>query len=73
MMVKYSISITELALESSQQNSRVHLMLADLDENPANKKVITVMYLSLGEETVHRQVSEHCLVGVKGSAAKNYV
>ena len=49
LMAKYSISITELTREATQQNPRVRALLGDLDEDPANKKVISVMYLSLGE------------------------
>ena len=49
LMAKYYISITELTREATQQNPRVRALLGDLDEDPANKKVISVMYLSLGE------------------------
>ena len=49
LMAKYSISITELTREATQQNPRVRALLGDLDEDPANKKVLSVMYLSLGE------------------------
>ena len=42
-MAKYSISITELTKEATQQNPRVRALLGDLDEDPANKKVISVM------------------------------
>ena len=49
LMAKYSISITELTREATQQIPRVRALLGDLDEDPANKKVLSVMYLSLGE------------------------
>ena len=49
MMAKYSISITELTREANQQNPRVRTLMGDLEEDPANKKVISVMYFSLGE------------------------
>ena len=48
-MAKYSISITELTRNVDQQNPRVRALLGDLDEDPANKKVISILYLSLGE------------------------
>ena len=48
-MAKYSISITELTREANQQNPRVRTLIGDPDEDPAIKKVISVMYLSLGE------------------------
>ena len=48
-MAKYSISITELTRDADQQNPRVLVLLGDLEEGPANKKVISVMYLALGD------------------------
>ena len=48
-MAKYSISLTALTSEANQQNPRDRLLMGDLDEDPANKKVISVMYLALGE------------------------
>ena len=50
LMAKCSISVTELTREADQQNPRVRLFSRDLDENPANKKVISILYLSLGEQ-----------------------
>ena len=49
VMAKFSISISELTREATEQNPRVHALLGDMDEDPANKKVVSVMYLSLGE------------------------
>ena len=49
IMAKYSISITELTRNADQQHPRVRALLGDLDEDPANKKVISILYLSLGE------------------------
>ena len=43
VMAKFSISISELTREATEQNPRA------MDEDPANKKVVSVMYLSLGE------------------------
>ena len=48
-MAKYSISVTELTRGANQLSPRVRALLGDLDENPANKKVISILYLSLGE------------------------
>ena len=48
-MAKYSISITELTRVVTEQTPRVRPLMGDLDEDPANKKTISVMYLSLGE------------------------
>ena len=50
LMAKYSISVTELTREANQQNPRVRVLLGDLDEDPANKKVISILHLSLGEQ-----------------------
>ena len=49
VMAKYSISITELTTYTDQQNPRVRALLGDPQEDPANKKVISVMYLALGD------------------------
>ena len=49
VMAKFSISIWELTREATEQNPRVRALLGDMDEDPANKKVVSVMYLSLGE------------------------
>ena len=49
VMAKFSISITELTRDVTEQTPRVRALLGDMDEDPANKKVVSVMYLSLGE------------------------
>ena len=49
MMAIYSISFTELIRETNQQTPIVRTLMGDLDEDPANKKVISVMYLLLDE------------------------
>ena len=49
VMAKFSISITELTRDADQQNPRARALLGDMDEDPANKKVVSVLYLSLGE------------------------
>ena len=49
MMAKFPISISELTRKTTQQTPRVRPLLGDLDEDPANKKVISVLYLSLGD------------------------
>ena len=49
LMAKYSISLTELTRDASQQKARVRALMGDLEEEPANKKVVSVLYLSLGE------------------------
>ena len=49
IMAKYSMYITELTGNVDQQNPRVCALLEDLDEDPANKKVISILYLSFGE------------------------
>ena len=46
---KYSISLTELTRDTSQQNPRVRALMGDLEEESAHKKVVSVLYLSLGE------------------------
>ena len=39
----------ELPCEASQQNPRVRALLGDLEEDHADKKVTSVMYLALGD------------------------
>ena len=46
---KYSVSVMELTRDANEQNPRARALMGDMDENPANKKVMSVMYLSLGE------------------------
>ena len=48
-MAEYSISITDLTRKTKEQNPMVRTLLGDLDKDPANKKVICVIYVSLGE------------------------
>ena len=48
-MAKYSISNSELTRETTQQTLRDRPLLEDLDEDHANKKVISILYLSLGD------------------------
>ena len=50
-MAKYSNSLTELTREVTQQTPRARALMMDIKEDPANKKVVSVMYLSLGEVT----------------------
>ena len=59
MMAKYSISISELTRETTQQSPRVRTLLGDLDEDPANKKVISILYLSLGDAARKQFVDKH--------------
>ena len=49
VMAKFSISITELIRDVTEQTPRVHALLGDMNEDPANKKIVSVKYLSLGE------------------------
>ena len=49
VMAKFSISITELTRDVDQQNPSVRAFLGDKDEDLANKKVVSELYLSLGE------------------------
>ena len=49
-MAKYSISITELKRQVTEQSPRVRALTADLDEDPANKTIVSVLYLSLGAQ-----------------------
>ena len=48
VMAKYSISITELTGQVTEQNPRVRALTGNLDEDPASKKIVSVLYLSLG-------------------------
>ena len=59
MMAKYSISITELTREANQQNSRISLLMGDFDEDPANEKVISIMYLALFEAARKQIMDEY--------------
>ena len=47
LMAKYSTSVSESTRATTQQTPVVRTLLGDLDEDPANKKVIGILYLSL--------------------------
>ena len=47
-MAKYSISIVELLRTPSTNHSRVAAMLGGLSEDTAERKVVSVLFLSLG-------------------------
>ena len=48
-MTKYSISVTEMTREASQQNPRLRNHMCDLNEVRAIKKVVILMYFPLHE------------------------
>ena len=48
-MTKYSISVTEMTRQASQQNSRLRNHMWDLNEDRAIKKVVILMYFPLHE------------------------
>ena len=49
MMAKFSISMNELTRSANETNPRVEALLGDMPEEAANKKVVSMMFLSLGE------------------------
>ena len=49
MMAKYSLSVNELTKSADETNPRVKAMLGDMPEEAANQKVVSMMFLSLGE------------------------
>ena len=49
MMAKYSISLNELTRTVDEANPRVKSLLGDIADEAANKKVVSMMFLSLGE------------------------
>ena len=49
MMAKYSISMNELTRTADETNPRVKALLGDMPEKAANKKVVSMMFQSLGE------------------------
>ena len=57
VMAKYSVSLMEMTRETSEHNPKVRAVMGDLDEVPANKKVVSVMYLSL-DEAARKQFTE---------------
>ena len=48
-MAKFSISTTELIRDVTDQTPKVCVRLGKMEEDTANKKVVSVMFLSLGE------------------------
>ena len=49
IMAKFSISISELTCEVTDQTPRVRALRGNMEEDPANKKAVSVMYHALGE------------------------
>ena len=49
MMAKYSISMNELTRTADEANPKVKAFLGDMPEAAANKKAVSMMFLSLGE------------------------
>ena len=49
LKVKYSVSIEEVERIPDEQNPRVRALMGDLPDVSANGKVISLMFLSLGE------------------------
>ena len=59
LMAKYSVFITELTTEITQQTPRVKTLMRDLEEDSANKKVISLLYLALGEAARKNFIYKH--------------
>ena len=49
MMAKYSISMNELTRTADETNPKAKALLGDMPEEAANKKAVSMMFLSLGE------------------------
>ena len=49
MMAKYFIAKNELTRPADEANPKVKALLGDMPEEAANKKVVSMMFLSLGE------------------------
>ena len=67
VMPEYPISITEMTRQVTEQQPRVRSLMVYLDEDPAIKKVVSAMYLSLGEAArkQFRDQFPHKTVGIK--------
>ena len=50
MMTKYSISMNELIRTADETNPKVKALLGDMPEEAANKKAVSMMFLSLEED-----------------------
>ena len=74
MVANHSISTTKLTREAAQQNPGVRSLIQDLDEDPANERVISVMYLSLREaarKQAHGQISNYGILGLESTTANH--
>ena len=49
VFARHSISVTELTREVTQDNPRVAAMMGNLEEEPAKRKVTSLLYISIGK------------------------
>ena len=49
VLARHSISVTELTGEVTQDNPRVAAMMENLEEEPAKRKVTSLLYISIGK------------------------
>ena len=71
---KYSISVPELRRTATEQQPRQAALINNLNEQAAEIKIVSVLFLSLGsvEEKPHRQVPIHgcSSSNIEGNAGK---
>ena len=49
VLARHSISVSELTREVTQDNPRIAAMMGNLEEEPAKRKVTSLLYISIGK------------------------
>ena len=49
VLARHSISMTELLREVDEQNPRIAAMMGHLEEVPAKRKLVSLLYISIGK------------------------
>ena len=49
VLARHSISMTELLREVDEQNPRIAAMMGNLEEVPAKRKLVSLLYISIGK------------------------
>ena len=49
VLARHSISMTQLLREADEQNPRIAAIMGNLEEVPAKRKLVSLLYISIGK------------------------
>ena len=61
-LARHSISVSEVLREADQQNPRAAALMGNLEEIPAKRKIVSLLYISIGKKrkkNVNGQIPNH--------------